>query len=432
MILLSIILAAAAADPAAPAAAEPALPPLLGLRQALEIFDRRGFDLLVAEASVKSAEGDLAIASAVQNPGFSATAGRSYSCGSSQDCSVISYSLALGDNNAISDVVSGKLGLRKSVARNALEAARRSRDDARRTLAFQVKQAFFQAALAAVLSGNARETRDSYLRTQQLNEHRFAIGAISRADLLTIQVASLESEQAVDQAEEIAASARLSLAFLLGFRSMVPAFQVDTAELDYRGAGAAAQPGREALISAALENRPDRGALRAQVRRAQTALTLTHRNRIPDVGLSVAWSANGSGNTNISPPGLAVGLSFALPVFYFQGGDIAKAEADLATQEVLEEKAQAQVVNDVESALAQLSGARKLVERMREPLLERASEARDIVRFQYEKGAASLLDLLNAERTYTAVRAEYAGDLASYWTAVALLEEATAKSLSKP
>jgi cobalt-zinc-cadmium efflux system outer membrane protein len=62
-------------------------------------------------------------------------------------------------------------------------------------------------------------------------------------------------------------------------------------------------------------------------------------------------------------------------------------------------------------------------------LLDRAATARGLVRIQYEKGAASLLDLLNAERTYTAIRVEYAQGLAGYWTAVASLEQAVAGEL---
>jgi outer membrane protein TolC len=53
------------------------------------------------------------------------------------------------------------------------------------------------------------------------------------------------------------------------------------------------------------------------------------------------------------------------------------------------------------------------------------------VQVQYEKGGASLLDFLNAQRTYTATRTEFAGDLANYWIAVAQLEQATAKEMSR-
>jgi len=414
---------------AEPAPALPQLPAVLTLKDALEIFRQRGFDLLVAEANVKSAQGDLIIAGAIQNPTLSGAAGKNFQCGSSQDCKVISYSVGLSDNVVISDLFTGKRGLRKDVASAALESARRSRDDAQRTLEFQVKQAFLNATLAQALLQNARETQESFQRTRDLNERRFTVGAMSGADLATIQVAELEAEQAFDQADQSLRTAKVALAFFLGYRALVPDFQLESKELDFFVPAPLATATREAMLKDALERRPDLHAQSHQVVRAQSALTLARRNRIPDFGLSATFSDNGRGDTNISPPNLAVGLSFGLPVFYLQRGEITKAEADLATQEVLEQKSEAQVVSDVESSAAQFGAARKLVERMQATLLERAQTARDLVRYQYEKGAASLLDFLNAQRTYTATRVEYAQDLANYWIAVASLEQATARQL---
>jgi cobalt-zinc-cadmium efflux system outer membrane protein len=57
-------------------------------------------------------------------------------------------------------------------------------------------------------------------------------------------------------------------------------------------------------------------------------------------------------------------------------------------------------------------------------LLKAARTARDITRLQVEKGAASLTDFLDAQRTYIATNVEYFQDLASYWTAVFGLEQA--------
>jgi cobalt-zinc-cadmium efflux system outer membrane protein len=429
MAALSVVCVAGGARAQAPPEAAPQLPSVLTLKDALEIFRRRGLDLIVAEANVKSAQGDLIIAGAVQNPMLSGAAGKNFVCGTSQDCKVISYSVGLSDNSALSDFFTGKRGLRRDVASAALEAARRSRDDAQRTLEFQVKQAYVQAALAQVLLQNARETQESFQRTRDLNQRRFALGAINGADLATIQVAELESEQALDQAGQSLRTSKVALAFLLGFRTLVPDFQLEGKELDFFVPGPLAQATREALLPDALERRPDRLALARQVERARSALSLAHRNRIPDFTLFGSYSANGSGDTNISPPNASIGLSFPLPIFYFQRGEIAKAEADLTTQQALEQKSQALVVSDVETAFAQFGAARRLVERMLSPLLERAQTARDLVRIQYEKGAASLIDFLNAQRTYTATRVEYAQDLAGYWTAVAALEQATAKEL---
>ena len=58
-------------------------------------------------------------------------------------------------------------------------------------------------------------------------------------------------------------------------------------------------------------------------------------------------------------------------------------------------------------------------------LLDRARRARDLVEFQYKKGAASLLELLDAQRTFIATNVEYRQNLADYWTAVYQVEQAT-------
>jgi cobalt-zinc-cadmium efflux system outer membrane protein len=418
------------ASPSTPVPTEsrpsPELPSPLRLRDAIEIFRERGFDLLIAEATVRSAEGDLAIAGAIPNPGISLGFGKNFNCSSSQDCSVFSYGIGVSDQAAISTLVIGKIGLRREFAEAALEAARRSRLDARRTLEFLLKQAFVQALLAHAQLKNAIETRASNARTRELNERRFALGAISEADLATTQVAALEAEQAADSAALADRSARVALAFLLGFRTLVPDYAVDGSELDFRVPESLRGVEREDLLRRALQDRPDIRAQIEQEHRANAGLSLAHRNVWPDFALSFNYSANGGGETNVSPPNFSLGLSFSLPLFYFQGGEIRKAEADVTIQHLTRLKLEAQVVSDVENAWTSLTVSRGLVERMQRSLLERARTARDIIQIQYEKGAASLLDLLNAQRTYTATENEYALDLAGYWTAVAQLEQATA------
>jgi len=428
---IAIVLCAAAVRAEPQPASEPApqLPPVLTLQKALEIFRQRGFDLLVAEASILSAEGDVTIAGALPNPGLSFSAGKNFQCSSSQDCSVISYSVGVSDNDLVSNFLTGKRGLRKDLARAALQAARRSRDDAQRTLEFTLKQSWYQALAAAAQREVARENRDSFLRTRQLDEKRFELGAMNEADLATIQVAHLEAEQALETAEQSLRAAKVAVAFLLGFRRLIPDFAVDQKDLDFALPGPVAAATREALLKDALERRPDLAALTQQVERADSALRLARRNVFPDIGLGITYSANGSGDSNISPPNGSINIFFAPPLLYFQSGEIRKAEADLVTQQILRQKAEAVVVSDVETAWGQLQATRKLVERMQASLLERAERARNLVQVQYEKGAASLLDLLNAQRTYTATRGEYAQDLASYWIAVSLLEQATARGL---
>ena len=293
----------AASASAEAVSAAPTLPAVLTLRQALDIFRERGFDLLVAEASVRSAEGDLAIAGSVANPGFSrARWARTSTAPAPRTARPSPTAWALSDNALISTFVTGKYGLRRDVANAALAAARRSRDDAQRLLESQVKQAYISALQAEALLKNAIETRDSNLNTRKLNERRFQLGAINEGDLAKIQVASLESEQAVTQAEQNLRTAKVALAFLLGFRTLVPDYQLDDKELDFAVPPALAQATRESLLKDALQRRPDLAAFVEQEKRAEAALSLAKREIVPDFAFSVTYSANGTGDSNISPP----------------------------------------------------------------------------------------------------------------------------------
>ena len=56
--------------------------------------------------------------------------------------------------------------------------------------------------------------------------------------------------------------------------------------------------------------------------------------------------------------------------------------------------------------------------------LKQAQDSRDISEYAYKRGAASLLDFLDAERSYRSVQLAYRQALASYMTALEQLKEA--------
>ncbi len=410
----------------------PALPSPLTLPLALQIFRERGFDLLLAGQQVQSAEGDLQVAAAIANPQLSGGLGKSFNYDPSQcaGCSALQESVGLSDQGAIFDLLLNKRGLRKDVARAALEAAKLSRNDAQRNLEFQLKQQFLQAALATEQARFSREAMDSTARTRGLMERRYGAGAVSEADLAKAEVAALEAEQQLDQAQAQLSSARAAVVFLLGGQEPQPALELSTEALDYR-AGALPALSFDTLYTEALEARPDLRALGRQIERAEAAVSLARRLRIPDLQLSATYTQEGTGNNALTPPTLSFGVSLGLPIFYQQQGEIRRAEADLRTQTLQRSKVRAQVAQDVSQAFASFESGQKLVERMQGKLLGRAQRARDLARIQYEKGASSLLELLDAERTYIAVHGEYVQDLSLYWTAVAQLEQAAGKDLRR-
>jgi outer membrane protein, heavy metal efflux system len=412
------------------------LPAVLSMAEALRIFRARGLDLLIAEAAVKSAEGDVAVAGAVPNPVGTAGYGRvlNYDPGGCDQCSANYWAVGLSDSAAIEDAISGKRGLRLKVARNALAAAKLSRVDAQRTLEFQVKSAYVQIAQAVLSYRFAKEVVDSNEKTLELFQVRYKGGAINEGDLARVETQKLESDQALDAANEAVRQSRVALAFLIGVRGAVPDFDVDTSVLTFASPQGLVDASEEGLLRSAFERRPDLVAAGYQKASAQASIELARRQKLPDITLSVNYSQTGTGATPaggaISPPTLVFGVSAPLPVFYQMQGELRKAEAAYDTNALGQAKATAQVVSDVASGFAAYVAARQLVQRMESGgLLKSAKTARDITRLQFEKGAAGLTDLLDAQRTYIATNVEYIQDVTNYWTAVFQLEQAVGMEL---
>jgi cobalt-zinc-cadmium efflux system outer membrane protein len=448
--LVTVLLLSIVAGPRhqARAAATPVrLPARLTLDEALRIFREHGLDLIIAEAAVDSAGGDVTVAGAIPNPalGLSFTHAFTYQPNSpdpNSSCSAIGATctsngvqVALSDQNAIEDSLSGKRGLRLRVARAALAAARMGRADAQRNLEFQVKSQYLQAVLARDQLDFAVEAQGSTTRTFELTQVRYAKGAISEADEAKAETAKLEADQAVTGARRSLDVARLGLAYLLGARGAIPVFDVDADLPAYAVPARLRSATPEFLLREALDHRPDLEGQRFQRARADGAAALARRLRFPDIALGIGYQQAGSGgvgtNAPLTPPTLTVGVSAPLPLLYQQQGEIRKADADRKVQKAQEAKIEAQVAADVGSAYAGFASARELVERMQARLLERSKRARDLVAVQYDKGAASLLELLDAERVYIATNVEYLNDLAAYWSAVYQVEQAVGEDLTR-
>jgi cobalt-zinc-cadmium efflux system outer membrane protein len=117
-------------------------------------------------------------------------------------------------------------------------------------------------------------------------------------------------------------------------------------------------------------------------------------------------------------------MTLTPPVFNRYRGEIVKAKADFTAQTAQFAKTLAQVQSDVQTSLTQFRSAKSRVERAQRELLEHAGRTRDLVQIQYQKGAASLLEYLDAQRILISTKLDYQGDLSDYWQAVVLIGQA--------
>ena len=81
-------------------------------------------------------------------------------------------------------------------------------------------------------------------------------------------------------------------------------------------------------------------------------------------------------------------------------------------------------MTDVRDAYENLQTSDKIVGLYLSGYLDRAQKDRDISEYAYQRGAVSLLDFLDAERSYRATQLAYRQSLASWIMAVEQLREA--------
>jgi cobalt-zinc-cadmium efflux system outer membrane protein len=400
------------------------LPQLVTMNEALRTFREHGFDALLADAATMHAEGEVEAAAHVANPGVSLSGGYTFNLPAGQ--SPWSWTVALTDNGAIFELLSGKRTLRARSARAALDAARKHRASVELGLEANVKQAYVHVGMGRLQVEFTEQQVQSLTKTVDLARLRYP-QVIDESDLARVEVQKLEADQAVTRAKQALREAQAELALLVGVRGAIPDFDVDRGVLGYRVPAALASTDEAALLSLARAHRPEILEWKSNVVQADEALSYERRRVFPDVALSGFYAA--SDTPIITPPLAGGGISFDLPIFYQQQGEIRRAEADFAGQSILARRADAQIAADVAGAYAAMTTARAQVDRMLGGELDASTRQRDILQKQFDAGKADLNDYLDAQRTYLTVQLEYLQFVAAYWSAVFALERSTGTDL---
>jgi len=115
---------------------------------------------------------------------------------------------------------------------------------------------------------------------------------------------------------------------------------------------------------------------------------------------------------------------FDLPIFNRNQGEIARTRYALTQAQESQLSASDAVLSDVANAYEALRSNEEIVQLYTSEYLKQAQDSRDISEYAYKAGAASLLDFLDAERSYRAAQLAYRQALASYMTALEQMKQA--------
>jgi cobalt-zinc-cadmium efflux system outer membrane protein len=375
----------------------------LTLAEARDAAFQRNWDLLAAKSGIDSAAAQLIMVKEFPNPSLSWNTARigSHDSGTAtgNDLWNRNYDTIVQINQLIE--IAGKRHDRQVAARAGVAGARARFLDAKRTL----DQGVTKAYVAALLAGeNVRILNESsgYLQHEAtIAEARFKAGDISDSDKKQIEIGAEQFALQAKAADAAAAQARIAVEVLLGLSQ--PKGNWAPADSLERLAGIGA-PATEARPG---ESRPDVLAAEADLRGGQAQLKLQKATRVPDPTFSVGVEHNPpGGGPGIGPDvnSVIAGFSLPLPLWNLNGGNIKAAQASVDQFEIALGKARTQMAADIANAEAEYNEARARWLSYRDRTAPKSAQVRESVAFAYNKGGASLVDLLDAEKTDNDVR----------------------------
>lgn len=268
-------------------------------------------------------------------------------------------------------------------------AAKLTIENANREIMFGVVQLYYGAVGAKQGLEAQQRLLNSSLAHERDARTRVEAGAQPRIALIRAQIDRARAEQDVKRAEASLASLKISLATMLQHRE-----EFDVAE----PAEPPVNPDAKTLESAALRDRPDVQAARANLDMAESGKTQTWLAYLPNVVASASYRyANFTGFSDKKTTWLAtLGAQWTL----FDGGlreaNLREASAKLLEAQANASNAEARAIDDVRKGLLDLESARANARKAQEQL-NLARENMRLVDVNFNSGVATQLEVTDAQ-----------------------------------
>ena len=155
-----------------------------------------------------------------------------------------------------------------------------------------------------------------------------------------------------------------------------------------------------ALAARFAGTNPRLRAARAEAARREALASVARRARIPDLDVSVFRQRELDKEAN----GFSVGIK--LPLWNANRGEIARAEAEQHIAAAAAAREGIDVLTELEARLTDLVVAADQTALLEREILPQAARSLELARLLYEEGETSLLDLLDAQRTFREAQRE--------------------------
>ncbi|HEY6322012.1 MAG TPA: TolC family protein [Thermoanaerobaculia bacterium] len=427
---------ATSAIPATPAPDAEAAGEGLSFEAYLEEVAASNLDYAAARYNVSIAEAQLVAARVFPNPTLNGgTSGRDVTHHGelrepANDDAGVTQTIELG----------GKRRKRVAVAQANLAQAAATLEDFFRMLRGNAATAFVDALTKRRIAEEKLRSAGALDRLVAANRKRLEVGDIGEIDLTQSRVDALQLHADHLASESDAQVAAIALEQLLG--RLGPTMPIaGNAPAAPSAAGAAGMAGmagmaagaprpvvpvgnlegppwtfdETALVAAALQRRADVVAARRALESALAGVAVAKALAVPDLSVSFSYQENQRSHNDVAPApeyaALGLSVSFPVPLWNQFRGELEAARGTAAQSERALRGTELRATVDVRQALARYRLADQRAAQFQGGALDDAAAVYQAKLFSYQHGAATLLDVLNAQRAQNDVRLAYVAAL---------------------
>jgi len=297
----------------------------------------------------------------------------------------------------------GKVGTALKIASIESEGAQLDVDRSQQDLALEVVRACFDLLWAEHAKLLVTETQNQRKRHAEMARARFNNGVATEVDVLRSEVAVANIAPEMVRAENVIRQARALLNFYL-VRPLGYATKV--------AGGFQDQPwdqwDLETLAQQALRSRPEVQRLRIAERSAESQLQLAKAESKMSADFSSSYGIVARFPKNLLDPLYArwnLGVNFTLPVFdgFRRSGLVYQATANQRAARLEREKVEQQVRLGIQQALDEIRASMETVAAARANITQ-AERVLEMMQSNYKYGAATTLDITDAQTALSEAR----------------------------
>ena len=336
-----------------------------------------------------------------------------------------SLKLGYGFNTTLSKTfeLGGKRKARMNLAQSELELSKALLEDFFRNLRADAATAYFLAMKQKFLYQVTLDSYEAMISLANADSIRFRAGAIMEIDARQSKLEANSLLNNLLQGDADWKNTLLQLGMMLGKQQydtfFIPSGSFDKLERDFD---------LYSLITTAQNNRADLKAALQNKNISQRSLDLAKANRKIDLGVSIGATYNTVSHNDIAPTpaytNTALGLSIPLKLSNKYKGELKKAQYSINQSGLQYSEVELQIRTEVTQAYLNYLAIRKQVNQFRAGMLNEAKKVLDGKIYSYQRGETSLLEVLNAQRTYNDVQQNYYETLNNYASSLIELERA--------